>query len=160
MEAHIRGTALACSNTKCKSCFGHGTVHLKRAVNGEWERVCQCSAKKVFDKCLKKYKYHLRVQRMETPRLSVCRGRFYSFRNEEYQADFYWTAYRVLDDLEWSVFRLHFLCGIPYYDCTPKLGVNRGDFFHAVYRVKTKVGLECIKVKPYELYPFQVYFHK
>ena len=37
--------------------------------------------------------------------------------------------------------------------------MDRGNFFHAVYRVEQKLGKVFRELKPYALYPLDEYFH-
>ena len=37
--------------------------------------------------------------------------------------------------------------------------MDRGNFFHAVYRVKQKLGKVFRELQPYGLYPLNEYFH-
>jgi hypothetical protein len=74
-------------------------------------------------------------------------------------ADFLAVADRVLDDLELKVFRVHFLLGADWRLCVRRLGVDKGRFFHAVYRIEKKIGRECREVAPYALFPIDAYFN-
>jgi hypothetical protein len=42
--------------------------------------------------------------------------------------------------------------------CTRKLGIDRGNFFHAVYRIEQKLGRVFRELEPYCLYPLDEYF--
>ncbi|MEO8026879.1 MAG: hypothetical protein ABI823_10410 [Bryobacteraceae bacterium] len=66
---------------------------------------------------------------------------------------------RTLDELEHRLFRYHFILGADWKLCCRKLNVDRGTFFHAVYRIEQKLGRVFRELKPYPLYPLDEYFH-
>jgi hypothetical protein len=43
--------------------------------------------------------------------------------------------------------------------CARKLGIDRGSFFHAVYRIEQKLGRVFRELEPYPLFPLDEYFH-
>lgn len=65
---------------------------------------------------------------------------------------------RVLDDLEQKIFLYHFLLAADWKLCTRKLGMDRGNFFHAIYRIEQKVGRVFRELQPYPLFPLDEYF--
>lgn len=77
----------------------------------------------------------------------------------EFIADFCLTAERVLTDpLEYQLFRFHYLLGADWKLCCPRLGLDRGNFFHMAYRVEAKLGKVFAELQPYPLYPTDDYF--
>jgi len=80
-------------------------------------------------------------------------------KDEEYSADFCLVARRALDESEHRLFRYHFLLGADWKMCTRKLGIDRGNFFHAVYRIEQKLGRVFRELQPYPLFPLDEYFH-
>ncbi len=80
-------------------------------------------------------------------------------KDEEYMADFILVSRRTLDDLEFKVFKFHFLLGADWKLCCRRLGNDRGNFFHAVYRVQQKLGRVFRELEPYSLFPLDEYFH-
>lgn len=42
--------------------------------------------------------------------------------------------------------------------CTRRLNIDRGTFFHIVYRVEEKLGRAFAEIEPYPLYPVEDYF--
>jgi hypothetical protein len=80
-------------------------------------------------------------------------------KDEEYIADFCLVSRRALDDFEYKLFRYHFLLGADWKLCSRRLGLDRGNFFHAVYRVEQKLGRVFRELQPYPLYPLDEYFH-
>ena len=79
-------------------------------------------------------------------------------RGEEYRADVWLTARRVLDEWHWRLFRLHFLKGWQWWACCRVLRVSRGNFFHGCYRVQEWVGRALREVRPYAVFPPRGYF--
>ena len=54
--------------------------------------------------------------------------------------------------------RYHFLLRADWKLCMRKLGISRGNFFHAVYRIERWLGKAFYEVEPYALYPPRDYF--
>jgi hypothetical protein len=80
-------------------------------------------------------------------------------KDEEYMADFCLVSRRNLSEDEHRLFRYHFLLGADWTLCTRKLGMSRGNFFHAVYRIEQKLGRVFRELQPYPLFPLDDYFH-
>jgi hypothetical protein len=64
----------------------------------------------------------------------------------------------MLDDEEHTLFRYHFLLGADWKLCCRRLKIDRGSFFHMVYRIEQKLGRIFAELKPYPLYPVNEYF--
>jgi hypothetical protein len=79
-------------------------------------------------------------------------------KQEEYVADFCIVAKRVLSEEEHQIFRFHFLLGADWKLCCRRLKIDRGQFFHAVYRIEEKLGRTFREVRPYSLFPLDEYF--
>jgi len=82
----------------------------------------------------------------------------WGMKDEEYMADFCLVANRCLDPLERRIFRFHYLLGADWKLCCRQMKMDRGDFFHAVYRLQQKLGRVFRELKPYPLYPLDEYF--
>jgi hypothetical protein len=80
-------------------------------------------------------------------------------KDEEYIADFCLVARRTLNAEEHRLFRFHFLLGADWKLCSRKLGLDRGTFFHAVYRLEQKLGRVFRELEPYGLFPLDEYFN-
>ncbi|MBI2688765.1 MAG: hypothetical protein HYX27_20885 [Acidobacteria bacterium] len=80
-------------------------------------------------------------------------------KDEEYIADFLLMARRVLDEAEYRIFRFHYLMGADWRLCTLKLKMDRGDFFHWLYRIEARLGREFREQEPYGLFPLDEYFY-
>ena len=74
-------------------------------------------------------------------------------------ADFCLVSRRNLTETEHRLFRYHFLLGAEWMLCARKLGLSRGNFFHAVYRIEQKLGRVFRELQPYPLFPLDDYFN-
>ena len=79
--------------------------------------------------------------------------------HEEDIADFTLISKRCLDDFEQKLFRYHFLLGADWKLCSRQLHIDRGNFFHAVYRIEQKLGRTFRELEPYPLHPLDEYFN-
>jgi hypothetical protein len=59
----------------------------------------------------------------------------------EFRADFCRVAQITLTPIEWRLFSFRFLLAAPCSACCRRLGLDRGRFFHSVYRIQGKLGL-------------------
>ena len=80
-------------------------------------------------------------------------------KDEEYLADFILVSRRNLDELEFKVFKYHFLLGADWRLCCRRLNIDRGNFFHAIYRIEQILGRVFRELEPYGLFPLDEYFH-
>jgi len=64
----------------------------------------------------------------------------YGRLDEEYIADFCLVSQRNLSPFENQVFRNFFLLGADWRLCCRQMKCDRGDFFHAVYRIQQRLG--------------------
>jgi hypothetical protein len=80
-------------------------------------------------------------------------------KDEEFIADFSLVSRRALDQSEYRLFRYHFVLGADWKLCARKLQMDRGNFFHAVYRIEQKLGRVFRELEPYPLFPLDQYFH-
>ena len=79
-------------------------------------------------------------------------------KDEEYMADFVLVSRRTLTAEEYRIFNYHFLLGADWKLCTRKIGIDRGNSFHAVYRIQKKLGRVFRELEPFGLYPLDQYF--
>jgi hypothetical protein len=79
-------------------------------------------------------------------------------KDEEFIADFCLVGKRILDEFEYKVFRFHFLLGADWSLCCRQLKMDRGLFFHSVYRIQQKLGRAFRELTPYPLFPLDEYF--
>jgi hypothetical protein len=99
---------------------------------------------------------------MSHARFEIIGGRerraIWGRKDEEYVADFCLVSRRVLNELEYKIFRFHFLLGAEWRLCCQKLEMERGEFFHHIYRIEQKLGRAFRDVRPYALFPLDEYF--
>ena len=83
---------------------------------------------------------------------------FWGRKDEEYIADFLLVTKRSLSEKEMKLFRYHFLLGADWRLCVRKLHMEKGDFFHELYRIEERLDRVYRELKPYALYPLDEYF--
>lgn len=156
-----RSKTLAIAAVGCVHCMGLGLKGMGR--RGEMQP-CGCVLRKAFNSVLGRYRY---IQAHQE-RVSSCtptimkhgreQKRVWSRKNEEFCADFYLVSKRSLQGQEWKIFELHMLGGNDWRYCTRILGMDRGNFFHSVYRIQQKLGRIFMELRPYALFPIDEYF--
>lgn len=110
-----------------------------------------------FVKCVSKEKHVSRVSLEANP--GRLRKSVWGLKNEEYVADFCLVSRRILDEYEYRVFKFHFLLGADWSLCCRRLSLERGEFFHEIYRIQQKLGRAFRELEPYPLYPVEEYFN-
>lgn len=124
---------------------------------------CKCASRQMFRVCYARFRGCVeaskfsRVSFDRTPSGRTNRG-MWGRKDEEYMADFTLVARRVLDEFHYRIFRYHFLLGADWKLCRRHVGISRGMFFHAVYRVEAMLGETFASLEPYALYPPRDYF--
>jgi hypothetical protein len=83
----------------------------------------------------------------------------WGLKNEEYIADFCLVSRRTLTEDQHRLFRYHFLLGADWNLCCRKLNMDRGNFFHEVYRIEEKLGRTFRELEPHALFPLDEYFN-
>jgi hypothetical protein len=83
----------------------------------------------------------------------------WGLKNEEFIADFCLVSKRTLSEQEYKLFKYHFLLGADWKLCCRKMNIDRGTFFHEVYRVEQKLGKTFRELEPYALFPLDQYFN-
>ncbi len=83
----------------------------------------------------------------------------WGLKNEEFIADFVLVSQRTLTDYEYRIFKYHFLLGADWKLCCKKLNLDRGEFFHEIYRIQQKLGKTFRELEPYALFPLDEYFN-
>jgi hypothetical protein len=73
-------------------------------------------------------------------------------------ADFCLVSDRALDEIEQKVFRYHFLLGADCRLCCRQLRMDRGTFYHFVYKIQETLGRTFAELEPYALFPLDEYF--
>ncbi|HTS78417.1 MAG TPA: hypothetical protein VMG40_19565 [Bryobacteraceae bacterium] len=155
-----RSETLALAMHNCTHCHGAGLRFSKKGALAP----CNCVLRSIFRVCWDRFvrcttqeRYLSRVS-LE-PHVGRSRPATWGRKDEEYIADFVLIARRTLDDFENRLFRYHFLLGASWKLCTRKLEIDRGNFFHAVYRIEQKLGRAFRETEPYPLFPLDEYFN-
>jgi hypothetical protein len=110
-----------------------------------------------FKKCVTQERHLSRIS-LE-PQAGRQRPNTWGRKDEEFIADFSLVSRRNLSEDEHRLFRYHFILGADWKLCTRKLGIDRGTFFHSVYRIEQKLGRMFRELEPYPLFPLDDYFH-
>ena len=154
-----RSNTIGLAKASCTFCHGYGL----RPVRQGKETPCNCVFRSVFRSCYNRFRECVaQGEHISTVSLDFCRGRdgrrMYSRKTEEFMADFCLVSRRSLDELEYRIFRFHFLLGADWKLCCRRLKMDRGNFFHAVYRIEQKLGRVYAELQPYALFPLSEYF--
>lgn len=154
-----RSAALSLARLSCTTCSGEGIKKEKRG------RIipCSCVLRAVFRACYARFRVCVGKEKYMS-RVSFEhfggkeRRMMWARKDEEYAADFHLISRRVLDPFHYRVFSCHFLLGGDWKLCCRQLNMDRGQFFHAVYRVQEILGQVFYELEPYGLYPPRDYF--
>jgi hypothetical protein len=155
-----RSDTIALAMQKCARCHGLGLRTGPKIGIGP----CNCVLRAIFRACYARFRYCVQKEKhISRATLEFIPGRdsrvCWGRKDEEYIADFCLVSRRTLNELEHKVFTYHFLLGADWRLCTRRLGMDRGNFFHMVYRIEQKLGRAFRELKPYALYPLDEYFH-
>lgn len=156
-----RSETIALAKESCAQCHGLG---LRGSIDGNGSEVpCNCVLRKIFRLCFARFRYCVETERhLSQARLSIIGGRerrqVWGRRNEEYIADFCLVSRRFLDESQYQLFKFHFLLGADWKLCCRRLNINRGSFFHEVYRIQQRLGRAYRELEPYSLFPLDEYF--
>lgn len=151
---------LALAYEKCKNCHGTG----RRGWRNN-PQPCRCVLRNVFRACYRRFVYCVTQDRaISKVNLASPGGRdgrrLYERPVEDYIADFLLVSRRYLDELEYRIFRFHFLLGADWRLCCRRLKIEKGPFFHSVYRIQQRLGRVFSELRPFALYPVQDYFNR
>jgi hypothetical protein len=154
-----RSKTIGLAKVSCSYCHGYG---LRFARKGK-EIPCQCVFRAIFRACLNRFQECVEGgHHTSTVTLEYCRGaerqRVYSRKREEFMADFCLVSDRALDEIEQKVFRYHFLLGADCRLCCRQLRMDRGTFYHFVYKIQETLGRTFAELEPYALFPLDEYF--
>ncbi len=158
-----RGEAVALAQQNCSQCLGLGTCKARK--RDEW-RACNCVWRAVFRTCYARFRryashegYMAAANVTRDPGQAKNKPRGTHPLAADFCADFTLIAKRTLreDTLGSQVFRFHFLLGADWRICAKRLGMDRGAFFHEVYRVQQKLGRAYSETEPYALFPCDEY---
>jgi len=144
----------------CARCHGAGTLSAKSGK----ESPCNCVLRNIFRACYARFRECIEKDK-QVPRIELERGYgiggrryFWSRKDEEYIADFCLVSKRALDESEYQVFKYHFLMGADWRLCCRRLKMDKGNFFHTIYRIEQHLGRTYRELEPYALFPLDEYF--
>lgn len=155
-----RSDTVALAGASCAQCRGLGL----RGGHQENTQPCNCVLRGIFRACFARFRKIMENERSMT-RISLeanpSRERkcIWGRKDEEYAADFCLVSRRALSEEEYRIFKYHFLLGADWRLCCRKLNVDRGNFFHSVYRIQQRLGRVFRDLQPYGLYPLDEYFN-
>ena len=154
-----RSETLALAAQDCARCHGMGLRELTRGK----DQPCQCVFRSIFRKCFARFRQCVIKEKRfthATLEYSPRGGRRITWarKDEEYIADFLLVSKRHLTSEEHRLFRAHFLLGADWRLCCRQFNIDRGSFFHQVYRIQNHLGRVFRELKPYALYPLDEYF--
>lgn len=161
MTTWTRSNTIALAHPKCTQCHGLGLRSTQKNKEG---RPCNCVLRAIFRACFNRFRYcvekekHISQATLDLSPGSPDRRFSWGRKDEEYAADFYLVSKRNLTAAEWQLFRYHFLLGADWRLCAIRLKMDRGNFFHAVYRIEQKLGKIFMELEPYALFPLDEYF--
>lgn len=159
MGAWNRSSSIGLAMVACSYCHGNGT----RLVRHGREVACNCVYRRAFRACLNRFREcSARAGHASTVSLELAQGPkgrcTYSRKSEEFTADFCLVSRRVLNEYDHEVFRWHCLLGADWKVCCLQLRIDRGTFFHDVYRIEQQLGRTFAEIRPYPLWPLDEYF--
>lgn len=177
-----RSETLALAQQSCTFCYGLGLRPGRLGVSSP----CNCVFRSIFRACYAKYRgcassegyvtavkpgfvghchWALPSATTHVRRAPQAPRRAYGMPKQEYAADFLLVSLRALagNPLALAIFRLHFLRGEDWRACVRRLEakgmcLDRGAFFHEVYRIQQKLGRSYRELTPHALYPLDEYF--
>lgn len=162
--SHVELVGLA--RRDCTVCGGAGVKHRSKLSGGffdygEW-RPCNCVLREAFRQCWECFREIQTSLRCGLQTYSSLHSRFAPWQvsrsREEYSADFVILARRLLPPREYQIFRWHYLLGADWAYCARRLGMARGNMFHAFYRIQQTLGRAYHEIRPYPLHPLSNYF--
>ena len=161
MKEWTRSNTLALASQKCAHCRGIGLRLLTR--KGE-STACDCVLRSIFRVCYNRFRYYtLKEKYLSKVSLEIHSGPnrrgTWGRKEEEFIADFLAVSKRTLDPAEYRIFKFRFLLGADWKLACRQLKMERGNFFHIVYRIEQKLGKVFAELEPYALYPLEEYFH-
>jgi len=154
-----RSETIALAAANCVYCGGLGLKNRQRQEGAP----CACVLRAIFRACYERFR-ECANKDIDSSRVSLEYGltreggNTWGRKNEEYVADFLLVAKRALTPQEHRIFRYHYLLGADWRLCCRKLNMDKGLFFHAVYRIQRKLGYTFRTLQPYPLYPLRDYF--
>jgi hypothetical protein len=150
---------LSLAQLSCAMCLGEGTIREKMGKI----LPCSCVRRGVFRACYARFRVAAeREKYISKVSFDHFGGKdrrlMWSRKEEEYMADFQLISRRSLTPWDHRIFTFHFMLGADWRLCCRRLRLDRGQFFHAIYRVQETLGRVFSELEPYSLYPPKEYF--
>jgi hypothetical protein len=154
-----RSNAIGLALTSCTQCEGHGM----REIRGGAEIPCSCVFRAIFRACYRRFREcasqgvlpgAVSLDHLEGP----IGRRTYGLKREEFMADFCLATRRSLSENDYRIFKYTFFLGVDPELAMKRLNLDRGTYFHHVYRIQGILGRSFAELRPYALYPLDEYF--
>jgi hypothetical protein len=154
-----RSETLALAASQCTSCHGLGLRLGKRGGTSP----CHCVMRSIFRACYRRFRQCATKEKSLTQvnleyTGGMARRNSWGRKDEEYMADFLLVSKRTLTEEQHKIFRMHFLLGADYNLCCAKLKLDKGAFFHHIYRIESTLGRVFRELEPFALFPLDEYF--
>jgi hypothetical protein len=154
-----RSNTIGLASESCCYCKGDGM----RDIYEDKQAPCNCVFRAAFRACYDRFRESVIAgEQPGNVGWEIIGGpggrRMYSRRHEEYAADFTLIARRTLDDSDYRIFRIYHLLGADWRIAAKYFGLDRGNFWHAIYRIEQRLGRAYCEVEPYALFPLDEYF--
>lgn len=154
-----RSETLALAQQSCVLCYGLGLREVRQGA----PTPCACVFRAVFRACFNRFRECAdKERRISQISLEAIPGKkykaVYSRKDEEYIADFCLVSRRVLSESDHKIFKFHVLHGADWKLCCNRLELDRGTFYHQVYRIQERLGRVFAELQPYALFPLDEYF--
>jgi hypothetical protein len=121
---------------QCRYCHGEGFVRGR----GAERRPCDCVLRGIF------YAATEYVREWWTGEIPDCSTRWtFGYRAKELRVDIDLAAKAVLGAADYRIFDLRFTLGLDWPACCRVLRMDRGAFWHRVYRIAAIVGAEIVE---------------
>ena len=154
-----RTDTLALASHRCALCHGLGLRLGDKSAGAP----CGCVLRSIFRACYARFVECSSKERIHQATLEASAGRdrktTWGRKDEEYVADFMLIARRTLSESDYKILRFHYVLGADWKICCAKLKMDRGNFFHAVYRIQRQLGRAFRETEPYGLFPLDDYFN-
>jgi len=153
-----RSNTIGLAKVSCALCKGHGM----RVVYKVKQAPCGCVFREIFRICIRRFRQYALSETYTSTVTWEYYGaggfRVLSRKKEEYMADLCLIAERTLTEYEHRLFRYYHLLGADWKLCTRRFNLDRGQFFHFIYRIEERLGCAFVETAPYALFPLEDYF--
>ncbi len=157
-----RSEVIGLARERCTHCQGNGMRH--HEGQGQSGLPCNCVLRSIFRACFNRFRLcatrekYVGCVRLEQNSAGKDSRHSWGMKDEEYIADFLLVTRRSLTPEEFRLFRFHFLLAADWKLCCRQMQMDRGTFFHEIYRIQQKLGRALREVQPYALFPLDEYF--